>query len=768
MESWVNESEYSPSFEELSFDVPNSLYNEVLDRATEEQRTVIDTKQGMWAVLAGPGSGKTATMTARIANLVYGGVPPENILMLTFTVKSANEMRERAIKLNPACQSVVSGTFHSVGLKLLRDPKFGNEFRWHVIDENAALTEFAYLAYGRFNDENQIDITKVFSSVKKDFDIEIEHVKSFYKNFKERSPKEAIHIFRERHPKIEEREKFFKSDMYAVKKIYSALKEFPEYKVARHMLELDDIVPEACKLLESRPDIRNYFQYVNVDEYQDTNYDQYRMSLLLSEGWGNLLCVGDDKQSIYRWRGANVENFMDIVEQSKDNVLHLSTNFRSCPEIVSITNISQNLIGQKIDTISMHSFLNVLENKQAAPAIFSSSNDQVNAIVEKVIQAHEQGIPWNEIAILLRSHKGKVSCSRKLQSEFLRYKIPMRIVGSSSIGEAIETKLSLAFVQLLQNIHERSAWVKILQILPQVKDITAMKYANKLYKSPNFMHIFKNFDSYLSYPKKEDKKEIFTSCVEKLKDIFASMDYFAEKQDSDSVSALLFEVDDLLEFEPVAQRMLFGTRIKDDLLKKERLKRKCSNMSYLREIASTVDDVEDFLDVFFTQRKEQSAEETDAVTISTIHSAKGLEWNTVFVPDMVENFFPSGHAIAGLNSTSEKERIEAMKMLDEEARLFYVAVSRAKKHLFLSAPLKNEFGDPLKLSRYFSYMNNTTSDLIFYKSLFRGFNQISFNSDSTIHDSETYIANHCDKVVTHNEKPERKIEKATVIDAIPF
>ncbi|MCX6781192.1 MAG: ATP-dependent helicase [Candidatus Magasanikbacteria bacterium] len=604
----------------------------------EEQVRVVENGDGACLVLAGAGSGKTRTITYRVAYLLEKGVPAENILLLTFTNKAAKEMADRVTQLvGQAPKGMWSGTFHHIGYRVVQQYAKLLGFTSHITiidseDSRNLLTQI-FKAEG-------IDLkSKKFPPV-----AAIADIYSYARNAMI-SVEEAIDIKRP-------------SAFGVATEIANVVRLYETRKRESGFADFDDLLCLWLKLLTDFPDVQTklstQFLYILVDEYQDTNRVQARIIKKLSAVHGNVLAVGDDAQSIYSFRAADIANILDFGKHYENaKIFHLLTNYRSSPEILAVAN---NVIGQNKNQYKKE-LLSILAANEK-PHIIKADTAYLEAekIADMIDGLYRKKHKLSEIAILFRS----TFHSQPIEVELTRRGIPFDYRGGQRFFERAHIKDILAYLRAGTSTKDSIAWHRILM---QQEGI-GPESARKLY----------------------DQVKRFETVGELL---HGTAELEIEKRSAGGwamVTKTMWELS--LKHDTVGSMV----RAVKECAYKSYIKREFANpedrLQDVDQLASFTDRITD-LKAFLAetalqeQHRAKTQNETDRLVLSTIHQAKGLEWDTVFLINLVSGAFPNERA------SLEEGGIE------EERRLFYVALTRARKNLFLSHTLlggkQNEF-----------------------------------------------------------------------------
>lgn len=599
-----------------------------LNRAQLEAVTTIS---GPVLVIAGAGSGKTRIIVHRVAFMLENGISPEEILLLTFTRKAAFEMTARVQELlkDSSVQKVFGGTFHSFSNYVLR--KYANLLH---IPSNFTIIDSEDSA-------DTIDLVKSeLKLISKD--------KAFPKKNR---IQEIISSARNRNLTIQEviEDEFTGLTEY-LKELELIRKGYAKYKQICNIFDYDDLMDVLRDSLRDnltfRKLVQDEYRYVMVDEYQDTNVVQKEIVEFLSEKYRNILIVGDDAQSIYSFRGANYENILRFPQKYPDcKVIKIEENYRSNQKILDFTNdiIRSAKIGYK-----KRLFSNI--KKDALPFVRKFYDQQTEAeyIVSKILEYREKGIALNQVAVLVRAFWH----ARFIELELNKRGIPYIAVGGLAFNERKHVKDIICYLRIIQNPYEAVAWHRILKYIPGVGIVSARKIIEKIIAEKGL-----NIDSFEK-----------TKFAEGLRSLVGML-----KAASDTTISLAHKLELIKNYYTpilVAAEPDYQIRLLD--------------IGVLIALAGQYDSLTKFLTDFaldppskrFGNRTTPLIDEGEdkPLTVSTIHSAKGLEWYGVFIPHALDGMIPSIRAIKNIEE------------LEEERRLFYVACSRAKEDLTITMP----------------------------------------------------------------------------------
>lgn len=606
-------------------DYPNAL--------NQEQLAVVLEGDGPCLVLAGAGSGKTRTLTYRVAHLIERGADPSSILLLTFTNKAAREMVERVESvLGPAAKGIWGGTFHSVAARLLR--VFAGELGY--------TSSFTIL--------DQEDGRDLIKAVMKDLQIDpkarrfptaavVSNILSYARNT-QTSISETLEL---KHPNFQP----FDAELEEIARQYQTRKK------SANAMDFDDLLTNLAMLLDDPRlgrRISERFRYVLVDEYQDTNAVQARIVKGFATVHGNVVAVGDDAQSIYAFRGADVKNILSFPEQFPGaRVFKLLTNYRSTPEILDLANasLSHNEKQFKKDLVGLRE-----SGDKPKLVACASATQEARFVAENILQMRSQGVALANIVVLFRSS----AHSQQLEFELIKRDVPYEYRGGQKFFERAHIKDVVAFLRIYENPKDEVAWLRVLGLQSGIGATTAADLAGQTRGAARIEDIVEAAGA-INVPSRarsgwEDFVRVMRSLVEQGR-LPAPL--------IRSVAASNYQ--DYLEREYPNWR----ERIED--------------LEQLALFAEGYDDLTSFLndlslyDNVAVGRQEPGRGDEERMVLSTIHQAKGLEWDTVFLIHLADTAFPNRRAMAEEGG------------MEEERRLFYVAVTRARRQLLLSYPM---------------------------------------------------------------------------------
>ncbi len=622
------------------------------DLLNEQQLKAVFHEKGPALVVAGAGTGKTRTLVHRVARLVESGINPSNILLLTFTRRAAQEMLNRASNiLDERCKQVQGGTFHFYCSMLLHRyaEVIGFPSNFTIIDSADALEVIQFvrtelkLHKKKKRFPNKRTLFNIISTcINKHLDLRI--------------------VLQDQYPQFLEQEE----------KIEQVALGYQDYKAKNFVMDFDDLLTKTRQLLLQHEDIRvkvaSRNEFVMVDEFQDTNKLQAELTNLFSSVHGNIMAVGDDAQSIYSFRGADHQNIMDFPERFEGTkLIKLEENYRSTPQILEVAN---NLLRQASFKFEKELYSNNEEGDLPALVQTSSEHDQSRFISQLVLQLREQELELNEMAVLFRNGRD----SFDLEVELNRKNIPFVKYGGQKFTEAAHIKDVLAHVRVLVNPMDTIAWNRVLMLLDGIGPKTAQDLFEwiRLAKNPYRLNLSDTTStSYLNQLKELSKllvaiKENDHSVSKVIELIVEYYRSFCKSRYDDYPKRLK----DLESFVNVSESFTSLPKMLEELA--------------LDPIKATAVDTE------------QKTKDESPLILSTIHSAKGLEWKQVFIIQCLDGIIPSAYSV------------EDEDKLDEELRLLYVAATRAKEMLYFSYPVlaQSAYGDYFtQPSRFLKDMN---------------------------------------------------------------
>ena len=580
---------------------------------------------GPLLVVAGAGSGKTRTLVYRVAHLLELGILPENLLLLTFTRRASQEMLWRAsLLLDESCQDVAGGTFHAMANMLLRRYGYhiGYAPNFTIIDRsdaegiiNILKSSLSMAGAGKRFPTKRVILNMISKAVNRSTDLE--------------------NLLYDEYEHLEE----FLGDILLLQDHYK------NFKIEHGLMDYDDLLVNLKRVLKKneqvREEVSHRFQYIMVDEYQDTNAIQAEIVRLMASTHNNVMAVGDDSQSIYSFRGADFRNIMDfpnIFPNAK--IIKLEENYRSTQPILSMTNA---IIEQADEKYTKALFTKVEGGKKPELYNAADAGEEAGYIVGRITELQKEGLALKEMAVLFRSGFH----SYKLEIELASKGIPFEKRGGLKLTESAHIKDLLSYFRILVNDQDNLSWNRILLMLEKVGPKTAQKILAALKASEE---PFAALAEYPAAPGWRKGLEGLAVVLQSLRDpVLTPVEQFE----------IISEY-----YQPIFERIYY-----DDYPKRSK------DIDQLKTIIAEYDSLAKLVDDTALDPPESVVVEdaTDRLVLSTIHSAKGLEWETVFIISLAEGKFPVSQALPG-------------EQWEEERRLLYVAATRAKKNLYMTYP----------------------------------------------------------------------------------
>src|ERR1700736_2032255 len=627
-----------------------SIHIDYAAELNEQQLAAVTASPGPLLVIAGAGSGKTRTLTYRVAYLLENGIDPRNILLLTFTNKAARQMVDRVVNLLPVDASGVwGGTFHSIGNRMLRrhGSALGYSSGFTIMDREDQKDLINAVIANAGIDPKEIRFPKG--------DV-LAEIFSFIVNTE--TPVEEL---------LAEKFPYFLPLLDKLKDVHA---RYDKKKKATNSMDFDDLLEKTLSMLKQHENVasfyRRQFQFILVDEYQDTNKIQADLIDTLARDHRNVMVVGDDAQSIYSWRGANFKNILEFPKRYPDaQVFKIEMNYRSVPEILEVANAA---IAANVEQFRKN-LAPTRESNEVRPAVvaLNDGSEQAQFVAQRILELRDEDVDLRDIAVLYRAHYHAI----ELQLELSRRGIPYQITSGIRFFEQAHIKDVTAFLRFVANPRDEVAFKRMVKLLPGIGNRSADNLWTAWEKSLNesgevtswserllpmsvsskskkhwtqFTH---TLDEIAPGGKPNPPSEMFTSVVEAIYDDYAKVtftNYELRREDLNQLAAFARQFKDLNEF--LAQLALI----------------------------SNVD----------AEAAPNQTADKEAVNLSSVHQAKGLEFHTVFIIWLTDGMFPSSRSL------------DERKDLEEERRLFYVAITRAKDEVYLAYPhmrLTGGYGD---------------------------------------------------------------------------
>ena len=595
------------------------MYMDYLNTLNDEQKKAVMHLEGPCLVLAGAGSGKTRVLTTRIAYLIDNGIPSYNILAITFTNKAAKEMKERVEALVPGNYAYV-GTFHSLGVRILREncKECGLESNFTILDSDDVLSLIKRIMKNKEIDPKEIAPSYVRNRI------------SFIKN-ENLSSREIDNLF----------------NTVAEKRVLEIYQTYQELIHKNNSVDFDDLLVLPVELFKKYPEVldkyQEKFKYILVDEYQDTNEVQYQFNKLLAGKYRNLFVVGDANQSIYGFRNANFRNILNFEKDYKDAyVVTLESNYRSTNNILECANC---VIRNNKERKELNLKGTIGDGVKTQYITCENGKMEALTIIDEIKKLYNQGYDYKDIGILYRTN----GQSRLLEEVFLKENIPYNVVGAYYFYQRKEIKDLLSYLKLINNQNDDIA---LRRVINEPKRGIGEKAIENL--SSEDLRLGSSMFDAISKGKELAFKDLILDMI-KAQDNLSLTEFIDYVIDKSGMKASLtsekslendLRLDNLEEFKSVTASFEERTG--------------SVNLSDFLEEISLVADIS------------EHKEEKDAVTLMTIHSAKGLEFDCVFLCGMEEGIFPHQNSFG-----SDAE-------IEEERRLCYVGITRARKVLYLT------------------------------------------------------------------------------------
>ena len=685
---------------------------ELVQNMNENQLKAILKTQGAVMVIAGAGSGKTRVLTNRIAYLIAKkNVLESNILAITFTNKAAKEMKERIYSLvGETSKYIWINTFHSMCVRILRQhiDLLGYNKNFTILDtsEQKSIIKNIVKELNLSEDSYQPNnILKIISNSKNSM-ISVNEMKA------------------------QARFGFMKN----VAEIYEY---YQKYLKKNSVLDFDDLMLKTIVLFEKHPEVlaiyQNKFEYIHVDEYQDTNVIQYKLIKMLSEIHKNICIVGDDDQSIYSWRGACSDNIINFEKDYEDvEVIFLDQNYRSNSTILDAANaVIKNNTYRKDKALWS-------ENKGGDKiTVYAATNDkdETDDIAKKILDLKAQGVDYKDIAILYRANY----LSRSMENSCMAFGIPYKLIGSLKFLQRQEIRDLLAYMNVIVNKNDEFSLRRIINVPKRGIGASSMakidNYAEQYGLS--LFEALKNIDMIGVSKKIITNIHLLTQLIEK---------YSQTEQ---------YSIEDLIV--GIYKDSGYESMLKEsaDAYAESRIENISELVSSAKQFSSMNDNLIDFISEMSLTSDADDENEDDSVVLSTVHAAKGLEYRVVFIMGLEENLFPS---IRDAES-SEDER----NKMEEERRLAYVAITRAKEKLFMSyANRRMQFGS-IKNNKRSRFLDEVPNKLMHFES---GFGATANDSGESQLESVTKFISRLSPKIKISDKPKTDVRTNYVVGDI--
>jgi DNA helicase-2/ATP-dependent DNA helicase PcrA len=620
-----------------------------------EQYKVVTHKEGSALVIAGAGSGKTRALTYRVAYLIDCGVSPESILLVTFTKKAAQEMIDRVIKLvGKKGKQCKAGTFHHIANQALH--RYGhviglqNNFSIMDASDQRALMKLVIMQNldkeARKGFPKSAKLVKIYSK-------QINRALSLRETLKRNFPELKDHLL-------------------TIQKI---LEDYNIAKRQYNQLDFDDLMVFYLKFLQddASKNYKKQIKHVLVDEFQDVNAVQAKIVDFVSEEAESLVVVGDDAQAIYRFRGADFTHMLNFPKNNIDCVQYkLEENYRSTPEILNLANAS---ISHNKKQFKKKLRTNMTSGDFPLQVPCDDVEKEARFVVQMIEDHKKDGIPYHNQAILFRSAYHSIPVEQKL----IEKHIPYEVRAGLRFFEKAHIKDLLAYLIIFTNPKDKIQWFRVLGMHPGISDTSVQKVLNLFSDEKNALEQFVNIDLPNRLIGQRIQKKGLKS-LDQLQDFILPILFdttktpfkLLPKKEITSLTLIIEKIDHYIT--PI-MKTLYPTDYSERLL----------DFKSIAEFSSTYSSISSFLSDILTQiditRRNESKEREKPLVLSTIHQAKGLEWDVVYLINLTNGRMPSSQIFGDYGEADD------IMALEEERRLFYVAVTRAKKYLYLSQPL---------------------------------------------------------------------------------
>lgn len=676
----------------------------ILKSLNKEQQRAVKIINGPVLVLAGAGSGKTRVLTQRIAYLISQGINPLNILGITFTNKAASEMKDRVkkllydekINLNDRINMPTLGTFHSVCVRILR----------RDISLLGIKSSFAI-----YDSDDQL---KTIKSVMKDKGISTQRINPRVIQSLISSAKNEL---------MEPSEYEGRANVHIEKLAAGIYLRYQEILHKNNACDFDDLIGHTVKIFKKYPQVlkkyQHTFKYILVDEYQDTNNAQYQFVSLLAQKHQNIFVVGDDWQSIYGWRGADIKNILSFEKDFKGTqVIKLEQNYRSTQNILDT---AHDIITKNYNQKDKKLWTDSQAGDKAVVYEARDEKDEGKFVVNEMdeLLKSDPKLSYNDFVVLYRTN----AQSRAIEEVLLQYKIPYRIIGGVRFYERREIKDTLAFLKSINNPQDSIALGRIINVPGRGVGEATFKKIEMIAESIEDRDLIKACLKYL-----EEKNN------QKLK-------IFVEAMLSAQTESRKLKVTELIDF------ILEKTGYKDFVLDgTQEGEYRWENILELKSVANNYDGLEaedrlsSFLeDISLVSDTDQIDQDDNAVTLMTVHSAKGLEYEVVFMAGMEENIFPHSRSMMDVSE------------LEEERRLCYVAMTRAKRNLYLIYTQAREIYGSMQTNAPSRFLEDISSGLVDYRQVSDNFSS-SWDDDRDSDDYDNDEVKYIDEDINIGDK----------------
>jgi len=660
-----------------------SIHIDYAAELNEQQLAAVTAPPGPLLVIAGAGSGKTRTLTYRVAYLLENGIDPRNILLLTFTNKAARQMLDRVANLLPVDASGLwGGTFHSVGNRMLRrhGSALGYSSGFTIMDREDQKDLINTVVASAGIDPKEIRFPKG--------DV-LAEIFSFVVNTE--TPMEEL---------LAEKFPYFLPLLDKIKDVHA---RYEKKKKATNSMDFDDLLEKTLLMLRHHEGIgafyRRQFQFILVDEYQDTNKIQADLIDTLARDHRNVMVVGDDAQSIYSWRGANFKNILEFPKRYPDaQVFKIEMNYRSVPEVLEVANAA---IASNVEQFRKN-LAPTRDSNAVKPAVvaLNDGSEQAQFVAQRILELRDEDVDLNDIAVLYRAHYHAI----ELQLELSRRGIPYQITSGIRFFEQAHIKDVTSFLRFAANPRDEVAFKRMVKLLPGIGNRSADNLWNAWGKSIGAVAAVAdrgpeatsaptgvsdpgyNFGEHLLGMK------VGARSKKSWEQLAHTLDEIAPTGQPNAPSEMIMSVVEAI-YDDYAKLNFTNYELRRE------------DLNQLAAFARQFKDVHEFLSQLAlisnvdAEAAPNQTSDKEAVNLSSVHQAKGLEFHTVFIIWLTDGMFPSARSL------------DTRDALEEERRLFYVAITRARDELYLTFPhmrLSGGYGDVFQRpSRFLKEIPNT-------------------------------------------------------------
>ena len=627
-----------------------SIHIDYAAELNEQQLAAVTASPGPLLVIAGAGSGKTRTLTYRVAYLLENGIDPRNILLLTFTNKAARQMLDRVANLLPVDASGLwGGTFHSIGNRMLRrhGSALGYSSGFTILDREDQKDLINTVVASAGIDPKEIRFPKG--------DV-LAEIFSFTIN----TERPLDQLLAEKFP-------YFLPLLEQISDVHA---RYEKKKKATNSMDFDDLLEKTLSMLRQHDDIaafyRRQFQFILVDEYQDTNKIQADLIDTLACDHRNVMVVGDDAQSIYSWRGANFQNILEFPKRYPDaQVFKIEMNYRSVPEILEVANAA---IAANVQQFRKQ--LSATRPSNAVkPAVvgLNDGSEQAQFVAQRILELRDENVELRDIAVLYRAHYHAI----ELQLELSRRGIPYQITSGIRFFEQAHIKDVAAFIRLVANPRDEVAFKRMVKLLPGIGN----RSADNLWRA--WETSLNERDEITSWSDRLSSMSVTAKTKKSWQQLAHTLDEIAPGGQPNPPSEMITSVVEAI-YDDYAKANFTNYELRRE------------DLNQLAAFARQFKDVHEFLSQLAlisnvdAEAAPNNTADNEAVNLSSVHQAKGLEYHAVFVIWLTDGMFPSTRSL------------ETREAIEEERRLFYVAITRARDELYLTFPqmrLNAGYGD---------------------------------------------------------------------------